>query len=135
MNSGVMSAKKRTRDGAWYALERNSSMIIAWHNGRRTDESCSRLMDKLSIFPVARYYTDEWNSYSKYIPFSKHVIGKADTWRVERRNLNFRTHIKRRSRRTICFSKNEKIHDNVIGMYINRYYFEPIPLIAASKKQ
>ncbi|MGX9728374.1 MAG: IS1 family transposase [Candidatus Electronema sp. VV] len=60
----------------------------------------------------------------KYIPPSKHVIGKADTWRIERRNLNFRTHIKRLNRRTICFSKNEKIRDNVIGMYINRYYFE-----------
>ncbi|MGX9726482.1 MAG: IS1 family transposase [Candidatus Electronema sp. VV] len=44
--------------------------------------------------------------------------------KVERRNLNFRTHIKRLNRRTICFSKNEKIYDNVIGMYINRYYFE-----------
>ncbi|MGR0482038.1 MAG: IS1 family transposase [Candidatus Electronema sp. V4] len=60
----------------------------------------------------------------KYIPPSKHVIGKADTWRIERRNLNFRIHIKRLNRRTIYFSKNEKIHDNVIGMYINRYYFE-----------
>ncbi|MGX9727383.1 MAG: IS1 family transposase [Candidatus Electronema sp. VV] len=38
----------------------------------------------------------------------------------ERRNLNFRTHIKRLNRRTICFSKNEKIYDNVIGMYIDR---------------
>ncbi|MGX9726453.1 MAG: IS1 family transposase [Candidatus Electronema sp. VV] len=28
---------------------------------------------------------------------------------MERRNLNFRTHIKRLNRRTICFSKNEKI--------------------------
>ncbi|MGR0481258.1 MAG: IS1 family transposase [Candidatus Electronema sp. V4] len=31
----------------------------------------------------------------QYIPPSKHVIGKADTWRISRRNLNFRTHIKR----------------------------------------
>ncbi|XPS88606.1 putative transposase, IS1 family [Desulfosarcina variabilis str. Montpellier] len=37
--------------------------------------------------------------------------------------MNFRTHIKRLNRKTICFSKNEEIHDNVIGMYINRYYF------------
>jgi insertion element IS1 protein InsB len=53
---------------------------------------------------------------SKYIPSSKHIIGKSDTWRIERLNLNFRTHIKRLNRRTICFSKDEKIHDNVIGM-------------------
>lgn len=54
-----------------------------------------------------------------------YIIGKNNTWRIERRNLNFRIHIKRLNRKTICFSKDEDIHDNVIGMcmYINRYYF------------
>ena len=108
----------------WYALERNTGVILAWHNGRRTDKSCSFLMEKLSIFRIHRYYTDDWQSCRKYIPASKHIVGKADTWRIERKNLNFRTHIKRLSRKTICFSKNEKVHDNVIGLYINRYYFE-----------
>ncbi|MDR1340203.1 MAG: IS1 family transposase [Prevotellaceae bacterium] len=32
--------------------------------------------------------------------------------------------MKRSNRKTICFSKNEQIHDNVIGMYIDRYYFK-----------
>ncbi|MCI5142393.1 MAG: hypothetical protein D3909_11895 [Candidatus Electrothrix sp. ATG1] len=107
-----------------YAIERNTGVILAWHNRRRTGESCSFLMEKLSVFSVTRYYTDNWQIYRKYIPSSKHIIGKADTWRIERKNLNFRTHIKRLNRKTICFSKNEKIHDNVIGMYINRYYFK-----------
>ncbi|MDR1582354.1 MAG: IS1 family transposase, partial [Prevotellaceae bacterium] len=39
------------------------------------------------------------------------------TWKIERKNLNFRTHLKRLNRKTVCFSKNEQIHDNVIGMY------------------
>ncbi|MCP4570702.1 MAG: IS1 family transposase [FCB group bacterium] len=108
----------------WYAPGRNTGVIPAWHNGRRTDESCSFLMEKLSIFRITRYYTDNRQSYRKYIPASKHIIGKADTWKIERRNLNFRTHIKRLNRKTICFSRDEKIHDNVIGMYINRYYFQ-----------
>jgi insertion element IS1 protein InsB len=108
----------------WHAVERSSGVILAWHNGRRTDESCSQLMKKLSAFSVDRYYMDDWKSYRKYIPPDRHIIGKADTWRIERRNLNFRTHIKRLNRKTICFSRDEKIHDNVIGMYINRYYFE-----------
>lgn len=30
----------------------------------------------------------------------------------------------RLNRKTICFSKNEEIHDNVIGMYIEKYYFK-----------
>lgn len=52
-----------------------------------------------------------------------HFCGKDNTWKIERKNLNFRTHIKRLQRKTICFSKNEQIHDNVIGLYIERYYF------------
>ncbi|MGX9727592.1 MAG: IS1 family transposase [Candidatus Electronema sp. VV] len=51
--------------------------------GRRTDESCSRLMEKISVFPAARFHTDDWKSYRKYIPPSKHAIRKADTWRIE----------------------------------------------------
>ena len=50
---------------------------------------------------------------------------KHDTQgRIERKNLNFRTHIKRLNRKTICFSKNEQIHDNVIGMYIQTFYYK-----------
>lgn len=49
----------------WYAVERSSGVILAWHNGRRTDESCSRLMDRLSVFRITRYYTDDWRSYRK----------------------------------------------------------------------
>jgi insertion element IS1 protein InsB len=51
-------------------------------------------------------------------------VGKDNAWKIERKNLNLRTHIKRRNRRTVCFSKNGKIHDNVIGMHIEKYYFK-----------
>ena len=63
------------------------------------------------------------SSYAKYIPPDRHGIGKENTWKIERKNLNFRTHLKRLNRRTICFSKSEQIHDNVIGMYIEKYYY------------
>ncbi|MGR0480655.1 MAG: IS1 family transposase [Candidatus Electronema sp. V4] len=53
------------------------------------------------------------------MPSEKYAAGKANTWKTERRNLNFRTHLKRLNRKTVCFSKDERIHDNVIGMHIN----------------
>ncbi|MBK7476408.1 MAG: hypothetical protein IPN74_08260 [Haliscomenobacter sp.] len=58
--------------------------------------------------------------FLKYRP----IIGKDNTWRIERENLNFLTHLKRPSRRTICFSKNETIHDNILGMNMERYYYK-----------
>ncbi|WP_417914336.1 IS1 family transposase [Candidatus Electronema sp. JM] len=33
------------------------------------------------------------------MPSEKHAVGKANTWRTERRNLNFRTHLKRLNRK------------------------------------
>jgi len=87
-------------------------------------KSVGVLSDKMSAFYVPRYYTDDWKSYSKLIPASKHMIWKSDIWVIERLDLNFRTYIKSLNRKSICFSKNEKIHGNVIGMYIDRYYFK-----------
>jgi IS1 family transposase len=46
---------KKNQRWTWYALEKNSGVVIAWHNGRRTDESCSRLMEFL--FFLRRVFT------------------------------------------------------------------------------
>ena len=54
-----------------------------------------------------------------------YVFGKRkrNTQKIERKNLNFRTWIKRLTRRTICFSKLDKMHDIVIGLLINKVEF------------
>jgi insertion element IS1 protein InsB len=116
--------KKSNQRWTWYAIERTSGCILAWHNGKRTDEAFLVLWDLLKVFNIGKYYTDNWAAYSKYIPPDKHKTGKDNTWKIERKNLNFRTHLKRLSRKTICFSKNETIHDNVIGMYIETFYYK-----------
>jgi insertion element IS1 protein InsB len=108
----------------WYAIERRSGIILAWHNGKRQDKDFLILWELLKVFPISIYHTDAWGSYSKYIPSGGHRIGKDKTWKIERKNLNFRTHLKRLNRKTICFSKNEQILDNVIGMYIEKYYYK-----------
>jgi insertion element IS1 protein InsB len=115
---------KSNQRWTWYAIERQSGTILAHQNGRRTDEVCEQLLAKLDIFPIRAYYTDNWQSYAKCIPPQLHCIGKKDTWKIERTNLNFRTHVKRLHRKTICFSKNEDIHDKVIGLYIERHYYK-----------
>jgi len=43
-------------------------------------------------------YSDDWINYKKYIDKDKHKIGKINTQRIERKNLNFRTRIKRLGR-------------------------------------
>ena len=117
--------KKANQRWTWYAIERKTGLIVAFHNGRRTNESLKALISKMAHLPIRICHTDAWAAYGKLLPSEYlHIIGKDNTWKVERKNLNFRTHLKRLSRRTICFSKNEEIHDNVIGLCINRYYFK-----------
>ena len=115
---------KSNQRWTWYAVERRSGAILAWHNGKRRDEDFLELWNLLSGFPIKCFHTDDWGSYAKYIPSHMHRVGKDRTWKIERKNLNFRTHLKRLNRKTICFSKNEQIHDNVIGLYIEAFYYK-----------
>jgi insertion element IS1 protein InsB len=108
----------------WYALEKQTGIIISWHNGKRTKEDLKILLDQMSHLPIKKYFTDHLDAYSTLLPSFQHVQGKDQTWQIERKNLNFRTHLKRLNRRTICYSKNEEVHDNVIGMYIERFYYK-----------
>ena len=119
-----VGAKKEQR-WTWYAIDRNTGRILAWRNGRRKDAVLQLLIDDLTDLPITVCYTDDWAAYAKLFPIHwRHETGKDKTWKIERKNLNFRTHIKRLQRKTICFSKNEQIHDNVIGLYIERYYYK-----------
>ena len=111
--------KKRQQCWLWYAFSPQRKQIIGYVLGRRTDESCQRLLDKLAQCHITRFYTDDWESYQKLIPSYRHWVGKAGTQRIERQNLNFRTHLKRLQRKTICFSKSMEMHAAVIKLYIN----------------
>jgi IS1 family transposase/transposase-like protein len=103
----------------WYGRNRRSGRIAAFVLGRRTDRSCRRLVKKLSRCQVQNFYTDDWKSYGKCLDPQRHHIGKNGTQGIERCNLNFRTHLKRLQRRTICFSRSPQMHEAVIKLYIN----------------
>jgi len=105
----------------WYAFEPRSKRIVAWTIGRRTEQTCRRLLKQLSRCQVLRFCTDDWESYQKLIPETNHWRGKQWTQRIERQNLNFRTHLKRLHRRTICFSKSAEMHEAVIKLYIEQH--------------
>ncbi|MSP28302.1 MAG: hypothetical protein EXR80_07810 [Methylococcales bacterium] len=73
------------------------------------------------ILPASN--TEDWGAYQRHLEADKHEIGKRNTQKIERQNLNFRTWIKRLNRKTICFSKLELMHDTVIGLLINKVEF------------
>jgi insertion element IS1 protein InsB len=111
--------KKENQRWLWYGFDAARQQIICWQTGRRTDATCEQLLAKLEGCQVLRYCTDQWESYAKLLPVERHWVGKDATQGIERQNLNFRTHLKRYQRKTICFSKSDQMHDAVTKLYIN----------------
>ena len=87
--------KKKNQCWLWLAYSPKYRQMLAFSLGRRTDESLRDLLAKLSEVQVTRFFTDNWESYQNLIPEVRHWIGKRGTQRIERQNLNFRTHLKR----------------------------------------
>lgn len=107
----------------WHAVDHATNTVIAYVFGKRKDVVFQELKKLLDPFGITRYYTDDWGAYERHIEETKHSVGKPNTQKIERKNLNFRTWIKRLARKTICFSKSALMHDTVIGLLINKVEF------------
>lgn len=107
----------------WYAIDHQTNEVIAFVFGRRKDVVFKKLKALLEPLNVTRFYTDDWGAYERHLDPKQHKVGKTNTQKIERKNLNFRTWIKRLARKTICFSKLEILHDTVIGLLINKVEF------------
>jgi insertion element IS1 protein InsB len=110
--------RKKGKRWLWYVFDPETGQILAFHIGKRNDASCKKLMQKISHLEIDEYCTDDWGAYKKNIPSEKHVISKAKTTHIERRNRDFRTHLKRLCRETVCFSKLDDMHFGIIKAYI-----------------
>ena len=107
----------------WHAIDHHTGKVLAYVFGRRQDDVFVKLQQLLDPFGITRYFTDGWGAYERHLEAEQHTIGKAHTQKIESKHINLRTRIKRLVRRTICFSKTERKHDLVIGLFINRYEF------------
>jgi insertion element IS1 protein InsB len=113
-----VGSKRRPR-WTWYAIDRQRRRVVAFVNGRRTDESGRELCRKLARARVNTYRTDKWPTYARCLLRCRHHTSKEGTCRIERHHLNFRTRIKRLQRRTICYSRSPELHDAVIKLFIH----------------
>ncbi|MEM7086254.1 MAG: IS1 family transposase [Bacteroidota bacterium] len=100
---------KRKEDFTWitYAIERKTKQVIDFYVGSKSKETIKPLINKLLLMNPERIYTDRLNIYPSLIPREIHRVFQYCTNRIERLNLTLRTHVKRLSRRTICFSKDK----------------------------
>ena len=115
--------RKENQRWLWHAIDHQTGNVLAYVFGERKDIVFRELKKLLEPFGIQHFYTDDWGSYERNISPEQHTISKRNTQLIERKHLTLRTRIKRLARKTICFSKLEKMHDIVIGLFINRYEF------------
>ena len=115
--------KKSNPRWLWHAIDHKTGQVLAYVFGQRKNEVFLELKELLQPFGISRFYTDNWGAYSRHLEKQKHIVGKQNTQRIESKHINLRTRIKRLARKTICFSKTVRMHDIVIGIFINRYEF------------
>lgn len=116
--------RKGNQRWLFYAYDRIRKRVLAHVFGPRNALTLQRLLALLSQFNIAFCMTEAWPVYRTLLASTSHVISKKYTQRIERHNLSLQTHLKRLTRRTICFSKSEEMHDKVTGWYltINHYH-------------
>jgi len=100
-----------------YALCRDTKKVVAFVGGRRTKVNIRKVVRCLLAHDAKSIATDRLNIYPKLIPKKLHQIGRYRTNRIERMNLNLRTHLKRLCRKTICFSRNITMLESCLRIY------------------
>lgn len=89
-----------------YAINRKTKAVIDFVIGKRTIENVRKVTDTLLLLTPKKIFTDRLNLYPGLIPLTIHESKRYRTNIIERNNLTIRTHLKRLSRKTICFSKS-----------------------------
>ena len=115
--------KKEQQRWLWHAIDHQSGSVLAYVLGTHTDTVFLQLKQLLAPCGISRFSTDDWGTYQRHLNPEPHEIGKANTQKIERKHLTLRTRIKRLARKTLCFSKSVRMHDMVIGLFVNRYEF------------
>ena len=114
---------KQKQRWLWHAIDHDSGKVFAYTFGDRKDAVFPELKKLLNPLGVNHYSTDDWGAYKRYLPPEKLETGKRNTQKIERKHLTLGTRIKRLARKTICFSKSIKMHDIVIGLFVNQSEF------------
>ena len=100
-----------------YALDRQTRQVVDFIIGKRTKATLKELIDRLLLSNPKIIRTDRLTIYQRIIPKELHRSGSYCINRIERKNLSIRTHLKRLSRRTICFSRSILMLECCLKLY------------------
>jgi insertion element IS1 protein InsB len=100
-----------------YALRRDTKEVIDFKVGKRNLKTLGRVVDTVLLSGAKKVYTDGYELYKNVVPETMHQKSKYNINHIERKNLSIRTHLKRLSRKTICFSRSREMLEACLKIY------------------
>lgn len=109
--------KKSRRLWVCYGIEIKTRNVVDFRIGNRTNKTLKGVIETLVLSASQTIYTDGLKNYKSQIPQNIHKTTRFGTNHIERKNLSLRTHLKRLSRKTICYTKSILMLSAVLKIY------------------
>ena len=117
--------KKANKRWIWLALCRATRQVVAYYIGDRSEASCQKLWERIpALYRQGHCYSDFWRAYQLVIPSEQHTAaGKETGWtaHVERWNNTLRQRLGRFVRKSLSFSKSERMHEICLRLFLHDY--------------
>ena len=107
----------------WQAMDQHSGAILADGLGTPTDPVCVNLQQRFAPCGLTRVDTDHWGTSQRNLLPQPQTPGQEHTQKIARHQLTLSTRITRVARKTLCLSQSIRLHDSVMGLFVNRYEF------------
>ena len=115
----------------WIALCRQTRQVVAYFVGDRSAEGARALRERVPPdYRCRATRSDYWLAYEAAFPQRTHrFCGKeeGETNHVERWNGTLRQRLGRFVRRTLSFSKCERMHDIALRLFVHHYNLSLAP--------
>jgi IS1 family transposase/transposase-like protein len=117
--------KKANQRWVWVALCRRTRQIVAYFIGDRTEASCLQLWRRIPLaYTRCHSFSDFWDAYRRIFARDRHQsVGKdsGQTAHIERWFNTLRQRLARFVRKTLSFSKSDKLHESVFRLFVHHY--------------
>ena len=107
----------------WWAVDHKTGEPLAYTFGTREHANLDKLRDIINpYFDIHITYAD---GNPAYLNMAESIVvqGKRNTQRIENKHLSLRTWCSRLVRKGIRFSKSFQMHEIVVGLVINFWFF------------
>ena len=120
--------RKSEKRWLWTAMCRRTRQVVAFVIGDRSAKTCARLWAKIPDgYRGCRSFSDFWKAYGQVFSSETHQqVGKAagEVAHMERFYCTLRQRLARYVRKTLSFSKSDRMHHVITKWFITCYNIE-----------